>query len=79
MSHELFYTSAPRGLRRGSNGYCTVAATRGLPPLLGQQLERLSDYRPPADWVAPLYSWLRTELRALPTPADGVRRPYKGP
>jgi hypothetical protein len=49
MSHELFYTSAPRGLRRGSNGYCTVAATRGLPPLLGQQLERLSDYRPPAD------------------------------
>jgi murein L,D-transpeptidase YafK len=38
-----------------------------------------SDYRPPADWVAPLYSWLRTELRALPTPADGVRRPYKGP
>ena len=46
MSHELFYTSAPRGLRPGSNGYCTVSATRGLPGLLGQQLERLSDYRP---------------------------------
>jgi hypothetical protein len=28
------------------------------------------DYRPPADWVAPLYSWLRTELSALPTPAE---------
>ena len=49
MSHELFYTSAPRGLRRGSNGYCTVAATRNLPPWLGQQLERLSDYRALAD------------------------------
>jgi murein L,D-transpeptidase YafK len=36
------------------------------------------DYDPPADWVAPLYSWLRTEIGALPTPADAVRRPYNG-
>ena len=27
-----------------------------------------ADYRPPADWVNRLYSWLRRELRALPLP-----------
>jgi len=52
MSHELFYTSAARGLRPGNNGYCTVAATHGLPPLLGQKLEALSDYRPLFDGSA---------------------------
>src|ERR1700722_16206249 len=46
MSHELYFTSAPRGLRPGSNGYCTVAATYGLPGPLFQKLEALSDYRP---------------------------------
>src|SRR4051794_30680811 len=53
MSHELLYTSAPRGLRPGTNGYCPVAATRGLPGGLGQQLERLSDYRPLFDPAGP--------------------------
>lgn len=52
MSHELFYTSAARGLRPGNNGYCTVAATQGLPALLGQKLEALSDYRPLFDGSA---------------------------
>src|SRR5262249_57043582 len=46
MSHELFYTSAPRGLQPGSNGFCTVAETRGLSPLLRERLEDLSGYRP---------------------------------
>ncbi len=46
MSHELFYTSAPRGLQPGSGGFCTVAATRGIPPLLAEKLEGLSGYRP---------------------------------
>src|SRR4051812_13889182 len=46
MSHELLFTSAPRGLRPGSSGYCTVTATRGLPGPLLQKLESLSDYRP---------------------------------
>jgi hypothetical protein len=52
MSHELFYTSAPKGLQPGSNGFCTVAATRGLPVVLRDKLEALSSYRalyPPHD------------------------------
>ena len=39
MSHELCFTSAPRGLRPGSNGYCTVVASRGLPFELVERLE----------------------------------------
>ena len=27
-----------------------------------------ADYHPPADWVNPLYGWLRTEIRLLPLP-----------
>jgi hypothetical protein len=46
MSQELFYTSAPRGLRPGSQGFCTVAATRGLSAALVEKLESLSGYRP---------------------------------
>ena len=49
MSHELFFTSAPRGLRPGSNGYCTVTATHAMPAPLWQKLEALSDYRPLAE------------------------------
>jgi hypothetical protein len=46
MSHELFYTSAPRGLFPGSRGFCTVAATQHLPKPLAEKLEALSGYRP---------------------------------
>ncbi len=46
MSQELFYTSAPKGLRPGSRGFCTVAATRGLSAALMEKLESLSGYRP---------------------------------
>src|SRR5687768_15936271 len=46
MSQELFYTSAPRGLRPGSKGFCTVAATAGMPGPLAERLESLSGYRP---------------------------------
>ncbi len=45
MSLELIYTSVPRGLKPGSQGFCTVASTRGIPPNLTQQLESLSGYR----------------------------------
>lgn len=45
MSHELMYTSAPRGLKPGSQGFCTVAATPGMPPVLSDLLESLSGYR----------------------------------
>ncbi len=44
MSHELWYTSAERGLKPGSRGFCTVKATRGLPGPLVHKLESLSGY-----------------------------------
>lgn len=45
MSEELLYTSAPRGLKAGSRGFCTVEATAGMPPAVAQLLESLSGYR----------------------------------
>ncbi|NMA42114.1 MAG: hypothetical protein GX946_01885 [Oligosphaeraceae bacterium] len=45
MASELVYTSAERGLRPGSRGYCTVAHTRGLSPAHLQILEALSGYK----------------------------------
>ncbi|MGQ9820680.1 MAG: GAP1-N2 domain-containing protein, partial [Thermogutta sp.] len=44
MSHQLWYTSAERGLTPGSRGFCTVKATRGIPQPLAQRLESLSGY-----------------------------------
>jgi hypothetical protein len=43
---ELLYTSAPRGLRPGSSGFCTVAMTSGMPASLVERLEMLSSYQP---------------------------------
>ncbi|WP_366494393.1 hypothetical protein, partial [Thermogutta sp.] len=31
MAWELVITSAPRGLKPGSSGFCPVLATRGIP------------------------------------------------
>lgn len=45
MASELIYTSAERGLRPGTRGYCTVAHTRGVAPALLQILEALSSYK----------------------------------
>jgi len=45
MANELIYTSAPRGLRSGTSGYCTVACTRGMAPTMIQLLESLSVYK----------------------------------
>lgn len=44
MAGELIYTSAPRGLRAGTSGYCTVAQSRGLREDLAAALERRSFY-----------------------------------
>ncbi|NQT21480.1 MAG: hypothetical protein HQ592_17375, partial [Planctomycetes bacterium] len=44
MSSELIYTSAPRGLRPGTGGFCTVAADGGMSRQVSMQLERLSPY-----------------------------------
>jgi hypothetical protein len=52
MAMELIYTSAPRGLQPGTQGFCTVAATRGMSPLLMEKLESLTGYKaifPPND------------------------------
>jgi hypothetical protein len=52
VSLELVYTSASRGLKPGSSGFCTIACTRGVSTNLTQQLELLSGYRhlyPPQD------------------------------
>jgi hypothetical protein len=45
MSQELHYTSAPRGLKPGSRGFATVAATANLPEALADRLEGLSAYQ----------------------------------
>jgi hypothetical protein len=42
---ELYYTSAVEGLRPGERGFCTVAATPGIPRRLWERLEALSGYR----------------------------------
>jgi hypothetical protein len=46
MSHELIYTSVPRGLRPGASGFCTVAMTARMPDAMAERLELLSGYRP---------------------------------
>jgi len=46
MAQELIYTSAPKGLRLGSSGFCTVACTRGMAPNYVEILESLSGYTP---------------------------------
>ncbi len=45
MAEELFYTSAQRGLRPGTRGFCTVAYTHGLSPIAIRLLEALSAYK----------------------------------
>ena len=46
MSHEIYYTSAPEGLKRGTSGFCTVAASENIPrPLLERLEQRFSAYR----------------------------------
>ena len=44
MSFELVYTSAQRGLKPNSSGFCTVAATGGISKLVSMKLEGLSAY-----------------------------------
>ncbi|MDB4392007.1 hypothetical protein N9006_01515, partial [bacterium] len=45
MSQELIFTSARKGLKLGSSGFCTVASTPGMPANLARVLEGLSGYR----------------------------------
>ena len=45
MGLELIYTSAKKGLKPGSVGFCTVAMSRQMSPTLAATLESLSGYR----------------------------------
>src|SRR5262245_2687943 len=45
MPQELIYTSAERGLKPGSRGFCTVMSTSGMAKNLADRLEALSGYR----------------------------------
>lgn len=49
MSEELYHTSAPRGVRPGASGFCTVAMTPGISATLEERLTLLSGYR----WIYP--------------------------
>ncbi|MSR29452.1 MAG: hypothetical protein EXS03_07770, partial [Phycisphaerales bacterium] len=49
MAHELYYTSAPRGLRPQTSGFCTVGMTAGFPAPFIPRLEALSGYKPPQE------------------------------
>lgn len=45
MAQELYYTSALKGLKPGTRGFCTVAHTAGMPPATVRLLESLSSYK----------------------------------
>jgi len=45
VSQEILYTSASKGLKPGSAGFCTVVATRGMAKNLAERLESLTGYR----------------------------------
>ena len=51
MSQEILYTSAPKGLKPGVGGYCTVVSTYGMAKNMAEYLESLTAYhhafRPP--------------------------------
>lgn len=47
MSQEIIYTSAQKGLRSGSFGFCTVCSTGGMEPNMADFLEGISAYPHP--------------------------------
>jgi hypothetical protein len=66
MSLELHYTSVPRGLKPGSRGFGTVAATAQLADTLADRLESLSGYQavyPPGDPASALNPIVHAHFR----------------
>jgi hypothetical protein len=45
VTQEILYTSAPKGLKPGSRGFCTVVSSEGMARNLAERLEALSGYR----------------------------------
>ena len=79
MSQELHYTSVARGLKPGSRGFGTVAATANLPDSLAERLEGLSAYRavyPPGDPSAELnpVAYVHVRLMAANHLLDALSR-----
>ena len=79
MAQELIYTSAPRGLLPGSSGFCTVARTAGMSPVLVGHLESRSGYRhlfPPQSEKAALnpVNWSHEIIRIGQTPTHILSR-----
>jgi hypothetical protein len=42
---EIIYTSAAKGLKQGSRGFCTVVSTAGMGANMAERLESMSGYR----------------------------------
>jgi len=42
---EIIYTSAEKGLKQGSRGFCTVVSTSGMALNIAERLESMSGYR----------------------------------
>ena len=79
MAQELIYTSASQGLLPGSSGFCTVARTVGLSPVLAGILESRSGYRhlfPPQSDKAGLnpVNWVHGTIRLAQTPTHILSR-----
>ncbi|MFZ4467533.1 MAG: hypothetical protein ACOYO7_10810, partial [Phycisphaerales bacterium] len=87
MALELVYTSATKGLRAGTSGFCTVAMTRGMPPALVPRLEALGGYRPGPSGDGPVaFAFWRIDLAGSiahvlsvvgPAPPDHTQRTNK--
>ncbi|MCF6175061.1 MAG: hypothetical protein L3J71_04800 [Victivallaceae bacterium] len=45
MAGELVYTSVPKGLNKGESGFCVVARSASIPPILLNRLAALSGYK----------------------------------
>ena len=45
MVQEIIYTSAQKGLKQGSRGFCTVVSTSGMAANMAERLESMSGYR----------------------------------
>ena len=45
MIQEIIYTSAEKGLKQGSRGFCTVVSTSGMAANMAERLESMSGYR----------------------------------
>ena len=77
MAQELIYTSAARGVRLGTSGFCTVAHTRGMLPQSMQLLEALSTYRMPAgmtDWQSAPVVWSHLRWQGIGRNMDVLSR-----